>query len=257
MMALRRLASDAAAAHLRRGVPPPPTALARSFTASCRPPAANPALLGREALQGIWSRCSSSAPAFQARAPGLGALLAARVPSGVRPNLPGLLKGFGTGSSAIAVMLYPREVAQAVERPAETSSPDNTLLSPYMRQMLRKFWILVRKFQLPVGLILLIVYGWRKPIVLAINTLLLLYSTRPDPYSIYLFLQEIHQGKVRQNPALWRDEFTQTRKVDTEDYKFFSIGTVELKDRTVLHVVGILGNWWIYHVSYAKRVEPL
>ena len=49
----------------------------------------------------------------------------------------------------------------------------------------------------------------------------------------------------------------QTRKVDTEDYMFFSIGTVELKDRTVLHVIGILGNWWIYHVSYAKRVEPL
>ncbi|CAM0879773.1 unnamed protein product [Alopecurus aequalis] len=248
MMAWRRLASDAAAAHLRRGgASSPPFAPSRAFSA-------NPTLVGRQALQGIGSRCSSSTPAFQARAPGLGAMLAARVSPGVRPKLPGLLKGFGACGSAIAVMLYPREVAQAVERPAESSSQHTTLLSPYMKQMLRKFWKLVRKFQLPIGLILLIVYGWKKPMVLAINTLLLLYSTRPDPYSIYLFLQEIHQGKVRQDPALWRDE---TRKVDTEDYKFFSIGTVELKDRTVLHVIGILGNWWIYHVSYAKRVEPL
>lgn len=254
-MAWRRLASDAAAAaHLRRAVSSssPPFAPSRAFSA------ANPTLLGRQALQNIGSRCSSSTPAFQARAPGLpGALLAARVSSGVRPKLPGLLKGFGACGSAVAVMLHPREVAHAVERPAESSSQDTTVLSPYMKQMLRKFWKFLKKFQLPIGLILLIVYGWKKPIVLAINTLLLLYSTRPDPYSIYLFLQEMHQGKVSQNPALWRDEFMPTRKVDTEDYKFFSIGKVELKDRTVLHVVGILGNWWIYHVSYAKRVEPL
>ena len=82
-------------------------------------------------------------------------------------------------------------ISYIAERPAESSSQDSTLLSPYMKQMLRKFWNLVRKFQLPIGLILLIVYGWKKPIVLAINTLLLLYSTRPDPYSIYLFLQEV------------------------------------------------------------------
>nr|XP_051185852.1 uncharacterized protein LOC127299858 isoform X1 [Lolium perenne] len=81
--------------------------LSRAFSA------ANPTLLGRKALQGIRSRCSRWAPAFQAGAPGLGALLATRVSSGARPKLPGLLKAFGTGGSAIAVMLYPREVAQA------------------------------------------------------------------------------------------------------------------------------------------------
>ncbi|KAF7035120.1 hypothetical protein CFC21_046040 [Triticum aestivum] len=251
-MAWRRLASGASmAAHLRRGVPSPSFAPARAFSA------ASPTLPARHALQGIWSRCSSSAPGFQARAPMLRALLAARVSPGVRPKLPGLLRGFGTGGTAIAVMLYPTKVAEAQERPAKSPSEDITVLSPYSKQVLRKFWNLVRKFQLPIGLILLIVYGWRKPMVLAINTLLLLYSTRPDPYSIYLFLQEIHQGKVQQNPALWKEEVIQTRKVDTEDYKFFSIGTVELKDRTVLHVIGILGNWWIYHVSYDKRVEQL
>lgn len=257
-MAWRRLASDAAAAHLRRGASSSSSSFApaRGFSASCTPSAAaNPTLPGRHALQSVWSRFRSSSPAFQARFP---ALLSARVPPGVRPKLSGLLKGFGAGGTAIAVMLYPRNVAYAQEEQlARRPSKDITTLSPYSKQVLAKLWNLVRKFQLPVGLILLIVYGWRKPIVLVINTLLLLYSSRPDPYSIYLFLQEIHQGKVCQNPALWKDEFMQTRKVDTEDYKFFSIGTVELKDRTELHVIGILGNWWIYHVSYAKRVELL
>ncbi|XP_051201337.1 uncharacterized protein [Lolium perenne] len=107
-MAWRRLASGTAATHLRRGVSSPPFAApSRAFSA------ANPTLLGRKALQGIRSRCSRSAPAFQAGAPGLGALLATRVSSGARPKLPGLLKAFGTGGSAIAVMIYPREVAQA------------------------------------------------------------------------------------------------------------------------------------------------
>ncbi|VAH72956.1 unnamed protein product [Triticum turgidum subsp. durum] len=189
-MAWRRLASGAAAAHLRRGGLSPHFAPARTFSALCGPPAASPTLPVRHALQGIWSRCSSSTPAFQARAPMLRALLAARVSPGVRPKLPGLLRGFGTGGTAIAVMLYPTKVAEAQERPTKSPSEDITVLSPYAKQVLRKFWNLVRKFQLPIGLILLIVYGWRKPMVLAINTLLLLYSTRPDPYSIYLFLQE-------------------------------------------------------------------
>jgi hypothetical protein len=82
-------------------------------------------------------------------------------------------------------------ICSMAERPAGSSSQDNALLSPDTKQMLRKLWNLLRKFQLPIGLILLVVYSWKKPIVLAINTLLLLYSTRPDPYSIYLFLQEV------------------------------------------------------------------
>uniref|UniRef100_A0A8R7PPR7 Uncharacterized protein n=1 Tax=Triticum urartu TaxID=4572 RepID=A0A8R7PPR7_TRIUA len=107
-MAWRRLASGAAmAAHLRRGVPSPHFAPARAFSALRGPAADSPTLPVRHALQGVWSRCSSSAPAFQARAPMLRDLLAARVPPGVRPKLPGLLRGFGTGGTAIAVMLYP------------------------------------------------------------------------------------------------------------------------------------------------------
>nr|CAB3476103.1 unnamed protein product [Digitaria exilis] len=43
-----------------------------------------------------------------------------------------------------------------------------------------------------------------------------------------------------------------TRNVETKDYKFFSIGTVELPDGRVLHLIGMLGSWWIYRVSYVN-----
>jgi hypothetical protein len=43
-----------------------------------------------------------------------------------------------------------------------------------------------------------------------------------------------------------------TRNVDVQDYKFFSVGTVELPDGRVLHLIGMLGSWWIHHVSYVK-----
>jgi len=47
-----------------------------------------------------------------------------------------------------------------------------------------------------------------------------------------------------------------TRNVNTEDYKFFSIGTVELADGRVLHLIGMLGSWWFYRVSF-KWKEPV
>jgi hypothetical protein len=52
---------------------------------------------------------------------------------------------------------------------------------------------------------------------------------------VYLYLQVLH-----------------TRKVDIEDYKFFSIGTVELNDGRVLQLIGMLGSWWIYRTSYVQ-----
>lgn len=63
---------------------------------------------------------------------------------------------------------------------------------------------------------------------------------------------QVRHGEMHQNRAFWKEEAVLTRKVDTKDYKLFSIGTVESADREVLHVIGILGNWWIYRASYGK-----
>ncbi|RLN25245.1 uncharacterized protein C2845_PM07G00250 [Panicum miliaceum] len=135
----------------------------------------------------------------------------------------------------------------------EKPSKAITTLPPgSLKNELGSFWPLVRKLQLPIGLMFLIVSGWQYPLGLVINVLLLIYCSRPSRYSIYLFLQELRHWEMGQSRAMWKEEFVRTRNVDVQDYKFFSIGTVELPDGRVLHLIGILGSWWIYHVSYVK-----
>ncbi|XP_062214103.1 uncharacterized protein LOC133914803 [Phragmites australis] len=243
MMACRRLAREATA-QLRRGAAPP-FAPARDFssaTAAFRAPVASPATQ-------FLARYSSSS--LQARASKFGASLAARVALGVRPQLSGLnlIKGFGI-STVLAMTLHQGKVnAAKEERPSKdiTGPPSGILKNEFT-----SLWQLVRKLQLPVGLIFLIVSGWQNPLGLVINVLLLIYCSRPNRYSIYLFLQELRHREMHQNHVVLKEEFLHTRKVDTEDYKFFSIGTVELADGKVLHLIGMLGSWWIYRVSYVE-----
>ncbi|TVU21616.1 hypothetical protein EJB05_31265 [Eragrostis curvula] len=250
-MAWRRLAKEAMSAQLRRGgVAPAVFAPARSFsaTAAACSSATSPTPIGRNLLQNIWSRYSS--PALRARAAEYGASAAERVALGVRPHLSGhnLFKGLGTGT-ALTMMLQETAVAAEQARPFKdiSGSPSGS-----SKNELSSLWPLVRKFQLPVGLILLIVSGWQNPLGLVINILLLIYCSRPSRYSIYLFLQEMRQREMGQNHVVRKEEVLHTRKVDTKDYKFFSIGTVELKDGKVLQLVGMLGSWWIYRVSSAN-----
>jgi len=77
-----------------------------------------------------------------------------------------------------------------------TEQASKAITTPPPRSLtneLGSFWPLVRKLQLPIGLMFLILSGWRYPLGLVINILLLIYCSRPSRYSIYLFLQEVSQ----------------------------------------------------------------
>ncbi|KAF8704847.1 hypothetical protein HU200_031085 [Digitaria exilis] len=250
MMACRRLAREAVAASLRRGTAAAPIAPARAFSAaaattacsSTSAPVASP-------VRHFLARCSI--PAFQPRAAELGPSLAARVALALRPQVSGrnLLKGFGT-SAVVGMTLNQGKVTAATR---EQSPKAITKESPgSLKNELGSFWPLVRKLQLPMGLMFLIVTGWQYPLALVINLLLLIYCSRPSRYSIYLFLQELRHREMGHNHAKWKEELVHTRNVETKDYKFFSIGTVELPDGRVLHLIGMLGSWWIYRVSYVN-----
>ncbi|WVZ72450.1 hypothetical protein U9M48_020909 [Paspalum notatum var. saurae] len=261
MMACRRLAREAAAASLRRGATNAPAAPARAFSAaaaaaSCSsraPVAASPI---RQSL----ARYSS--PAFQPRAAefGFGQSLAARAALGLRQQMSGrnLLKGFGTSTVLGMALHQGKATAETKELPSRaiTGPPPGSL-----KNELRSFWPLIRKLQLPIGLVILIMCGLQSPISLVLNVLLLVYCSRPSRYSIYLFLQELRHREsdrvhwneeILKNRVHWKEESMRTRNVDAKDHKFFSIGTVELTDGRVLHLIGMLGSWWIYHVSYVK-----
>ncbi|RLM91312.1 uncharacterized protein C2845_PM08G04120 [Panicum miliaceum] len=250
-MACRRLAREAVAASLRRGAGSAPIAPVGAFSSSSSSAAScsSRAPVAASPVRHLLARYSS--PAFQPRAAEFGPSLAARVALGLRPQLPGLnlLKGFGI-STVLGMSLHQGKVTAATrEQPSEpiTRPPPGSL-----KNELGSFWPLVRKLQLPIGLMFLIVSGWQYPLGLVINILLLIYCSRPSRYSIYLFLQELRHREMGQSRAMWKEEFVCTRNVDVQDYKFFSIGTVELPDGRVLHLVGMLGSWWIYRVSFVK-----
>ncbi|XP_065013160.1 uncharacterized protein LOC103987334 isoform X3 [Musa acuminata AAA Group] len=96
----------------------------------------------------------------------------------------------------------------------------------YLKDELHTFWVLVRKFQLPAVLVITLLLGWRHPLTLAINVALLLFSTRPNPFSVYMFIEQVFHRK----------------NVKVEDYKFLCLATVEQGD-TKLNLLGILGSW--------------
>ncbi|RCV24862.1 hypothetical protein SETIT_5G120600v2 [Setaria italica] len=250
MMACRRLAREAVAASLRRGAATAPIAHARaSFSAAAAAYCTSRAPVAAIPVRQFLARYSS--PVFQPRAAELGPSLAARVALGLRPQLSGLnlLKGFGT-CTALGMALHQGKVTATTR-----DLPSNAVTRPppgSLKNELGSFWPLVRKLQLPIGLMFLILTGWQYPLGLTINILLLIYCSRPSRYSIYLFLQELRHREMGQNNAMWKEELVHTRNVDVQDYKFFSIGTVELPDGRVLHLIGMLGSWWIHHVSYVK-----
>ncbi|XP_073002126.1 uncharacterized protein [Typha latifolia] len=122
----------------------------------------------------------------------------------------------------------------------------------YLKDELRTFWALTRKFQLPAVFLIMVFFGWRHPLTLAINVALLLFCTRPYPFSIYIFIEQLRQRDTQRHPRLGKPKFLYARKVELHDYKLLCLAEVELRDKK-LYLVGILGGWWIFSVL---RIYP-
>uniref|UniRef100_A0A804QJ38 Uncharacterized protein n=1 Tax=Zea mays TaxID=4577 RepID=A0A804QJ38_MAIZE len=195
MMACRRLARDAVAASLRRSAATETTASTPAFFSSSSAAASScssGAPVAGSPIRHFLARYSSPAFQIQPSAAGLGPSFAARVALGLRPQLSGLnlIKGFGT-STMLAMTLHQGQVTAATKE-----QPSKAIAGPpqgSLKTKLGSFWPLVRKLQLPVGLIFLIMSGLHSPLSLTLNILLLLYCSSPSRYSIYLFLQEVSQ----------------------------------------------------------------
>ncbi|XP_072978839.1 uncharacterized protein [Typha angustifolia] len=117
----------------------------------------------------------------------------------------------------------------------------------YLKDELRTFWAFTRKFQLPAVFLIMVFFGWRHPLTLAINVALLLFCTRPYPFSIYIFIEQLRQRDTHRHPRLGKPKFLYARKVELHDYKLLCLAEVELRDKK-LYLVGILGGWWIFSV---------
>ncbi|XP_074566615.1 uncharacterized protein LOC141823255 [Curcuma longa] len=118
--------------------------------------------------------------------------------------------------------------------------------SAQLKDKLHPIFTIVRKFQLPAVLVMTVLLGWRHPLTLFINVALLLFSSRPNPLSIYMFLEQLHQRENRN--TIWPRSKYRYKNIKVEDYKILCFATVELRD-TKLSMLGILGGWWVVHAS--------
>ncbi|TKY50452.1 hypothetical protein E2542_SST27916 [Spatholobus suberectus] len=106
------------------------------------------------------------------------------------------------------------------------------------------FWRLARKFWLPVFFFLTVLTNLDDSItILFIKLTLFLLSTKPNPFSVYVFVDQLCQQSMRQETRFLRVKSLYASKVEVQDYKLLCLAAVEVRDQTFT-LVGILGSWW-------------
>ncbi|KAL5864310.1 hypothetical protein ACOSQ3_001824 [Xanthoceras sorbifolium] len=113
------------------------------------------------------------------------------------------------------------------------------------------FWALVRKFWLPAFFLVTVLINLDHPIMLAMKIIVLLFSTRPRPLSVYLYIEQLCHQSMRQKPHLYIFKSLYANKVEVQDYKLLCIARVEVGDQK-LTLVGILGGWWALPSSQSE-----
>ncbi|EXC20320.1 hypothetical protein L484_020540 [Morus notabilis] len=105
-------------------------------------------------------------------------------------------------------------------------------------------WKFAKKFWLPVFFFLTVLSHLDDPVtIIALKVILFLLSTKPSPFSVYVFVNEFCHQLMRQEPHLYNIKSLYAHKVEVQDYKLLCLARVEVKDQEFT-LVGILGGWW-------------
>ncbi|KAK7316471.1 hypothetical protein VNO77_35529 [Canavalia gladiata] len=105
-------------------------------------------------------------------------------------------------------------------------------------------WKLARKFWLPVLFFLTLFTNLDDPLmILFIKLTLFLISTKPNPFSVYIFVDQLCQQSMSQETRFLKVKSLYARKVEVQDYKILCLAAVEVRDQKFT-LIGILGTWW-------------
>ncbi|XP_058188195.1 uncharacterized protein LOC131304813 isoform X3 [Rhododendron vialii] len=104
--------------------------------------------------------------------------------------------------------------------------------------------ILARKLLPPAFLFITVLVNWGHPVILVAKIILILLGTKPRPFSVYLFIEQLRQKFIHQQPLLYKFKLLYAKKVEVDDYKFFCLARVELNNQEFT-LIGILGSWWV------------
>ncbi|XP_071731135.1 uncharacterized protein [Rutidosis leptorrhynchoides] len=110
------------------------------------------------------------------------------------------------------------------------------------------FMIFVKKLMVPIALLLIVWMNWNYPVVLGVKVILTLLSTKPSPFSVYVFVQQLQQQYRGQHPFLHKFKSLYAKKVEVDDYTVLCIAKVEIGDQKYT-LLGILGGWWVFDMT--------
>ncbi|CAB4275251.1 unnamed protein product [Prunus armeniaca] len=112
-------------------------------------------------------------------------------------------------------------------------------------------WMFVRKIWLPFFFFVTMLAYWDDSVTLApfaLKLILFLLSTKPSPFSVYGFVDEVRKHPLlchrlkRGEPHLY-NKALYASKVEVEDFQLLCLARVEVRDQKYT-LVGILGGWW-------------
>ncbi|ONI19646.1 hypothetical protein PRUPE_3G289300 [Prunus persica] len=106
-------------------------------------------------------------------------------------------------------------------------------------------WMFVRKIWLPFFFFVTMLAYWDDSVTLApfaLKLILFLLSTKPSPFSVYGFVDELCHRLKRGEPHLYNKSLYAS-KVEVEDFQLLCLARVEVRDQKYT-LVGILGGWW-------------
>ncbi|XP_024532899.1 uncharacterized protein LOC112347027 [Selaginella moellendorffii] len=110
----------------------------------------------------------------------------------------------------------------------------------------------IRKLWVPTLAVLTVILGWQYPVSLAVNLLLLVWSTKPTPASIHIWLEERRMEAAIQKQGLDRFKhqlnFSLVKHIQVEDHLLFCLARVSGLTESIV-LLGFLGNWWVLHSS--------
>ncbi|KAL1356409.1 hypothetical protein HN51_008425 [Arachis hypogaea] len=110
-------------------------------------------------------------------------------------------------------------------------------------EIVHHFLKFTRKFWLPVLFFLTVLTNLDDPImILFVKVTLFLLSTKPNPFSVYIFVDQLCEQSMRQDTRFFKKK-PYASKVEVHDYKLLCLAAVEVRDQKFT-LVGILGTWW-------------
>eukprot|EP00250_Pteridium_aquilinum_P004105 c14341_g1_i1 orf=526-1272(-) len=151
---------------------------------------------------------------------------------------------FASSSSGCRRILYCQETAVADDSPAQDQFIEWDDDRSPLFLWLRRLWV-------PLLMVMTVAMGWHYPLSLGINLVFLLWSTKPTPSSIYIWVEEKRLQAAQRTHGLSRlraqlSNASLMTHVEVRDYGVACLARVSSLSQKML-MIGVLGDWWVLY----------